>query len=231
MDTRLLELHVATLFTLDAEGDLIATNEPYPPARKAAPTLHLAWSDRAYICRFRHDIPAGARRATKQLLAAQWPFADRHIPPVDSLSALLAPHISRGRVGSGPAYIFPPSIEGQDQVQLIDRSQPHLLGDGFADEVVELDYIQPCCAVVDGGAAVSLCRTVRRSAQSAEAGIDTLAPYRRRGYARSAVAAWGLAIQDAGLTPFYSTSWDNLASQGLAANLGLIQFATESSLS
>jgi hypothetical protein len=78
---------------------------------------------------------------------------------------------------------------------------------------------------------VSTCGTVRRSVHGIEAGVDTLEDYRRRGYARRAVAAWCRAVRQENLIGFYSTSWSNEASLALANSLGLMPFAVEFSVS
>ena len=94
-----------------------------------------------------------------------------------------------------------------------------------------MDDVQPFYAVVVDNRAVSACGTVRRSALGIEAGVDTLEGYRRRGYARRAVAAWCRVAREEGLIGFYSTSWSNVASRALADSLGLQQFAVEFSVS
>jgi hypothetical protein len=51
--------------------------------------------------------------------------------------------------------------------------------------------------------------------------VETRADHRRRGHAVNAVAGWARAARSWGATPFYSTSWDNVASQGIARRLQL----------
>jgi predicted GNAT family acetyltransferase len=74
---------------------------------------------------------------------------------------------------------------------------------------------------------VSLCASVRVSAAVHCAGVETHPEHRRRGHALVAVSAWAHAVQALGATPFYSTSWDNLASRQVAARLGLQLVASD----
>jgi len=77
-------------------------------------------------------------------------------------------------------------------------------------------------AVIEDGAAVSLCHSARLTDRAAEAGVETLDVYRGRGYASVVVAGWAHAIQATGRIPLYRTSWDNLASQAVARRLRLV---------
>jgi predicted GNAT family acetyltransferase len=86
---------------------------------------------------------------------------------------------------------------------------------------------QPCFAVVRDGAAVSVCFSARTGARAAAAGVETRPEFRGRGYAAAVTAAWGAAIQAKGLIPFYSTTWKNQASQGVARRLGLTMFGAD----
>ena len=43
-------------------------------------------------------------------------------------------------------------------------------------------------------------------------------------------AGWAAAVRQQGILPLYSTSWDNLASQGIARSLGMIAYADTWSL-
>ncbi|MFA6111893.1 MAG: hypothetical protein WDA75_24290 [Candidatus Latescibacterota bacterium] len=60
-----------------------------------------------------------------------------------------------------------------------------------------------------------------------EAGIDTLEAYHGRGYASATVVGWALLVRLVGCLPLYSTSWGNLASQGVARRLGLILYGVD----
>ena len=85
----------------------------------------------------------------------------------------------------------------------------------------EIDYAQPCVVFVRDNQAVSICRSVRITSLAHEAGLETLVPYRGRGYAAAVVAGWATAVRQAGRLPLYSTSTDNMASQSVARKLGL----------
>jgi predicted GNAT family acetyltransferase len=57
--------------------------------------------------------------------------------------------------------------------------------------------------------------------------VETLPRSRGRGHAANAVAAWANAVRKTGAVPLYSTSWDNVASQSVAAKLGLSPFGAD----
>jgi predicted GNAT family acetyltransferase len=94
----------------------------------------------------------------------------------------------------------------------------------------EFERREPYMAVIENGAAVSLGHSSRLTDQAAEAGVETVDAYRGRGYASAVVAGWARTIRATGRIPLYSTSWNNLASQGVARKLRLVQYGTDLSL-
>ena len=109
----------------------------------------------------------------------------------------------------------------------IDKHNVELLEFDFSDWIDELDHIQPCMGVLEEGKIVSICCSVRKSSKAEEAGVETLASYRGKGYAARTVASWAHAVREKGRIPFYSTSRDNRASQRVAQKLGLILFGVD----
>lgn len=65
---------------------------------------------------------------------------------------------------------------------------------------------------------------------AAEAGIETVAPFRGRGYAPRVAIAWARQVRSLGLTPLYSTDWSNHASLAVARKLKLVPFAADFSV-
>jgi hypothetical protein len=227
----LLQAHVETLYVLDASGDMHTTNEPYPPGRRRAPAFHLGWTGRGYVSCFRHDVPAERRRQIEDLVASQWPFQSSEEPPEKDRYVEILGDYCKGRGGAGPAFIVPEGELPAGDATLVSQDNAHILQPNFAGWREEVDDVQPFYTVVVDDRAVSTCGTVRRSVHGIEAGVDTLEGYRRRGYARRAVAAWCRAARQEGLIGFYSTSWSNMVSRALADSLGLRQFAIEFSVS
>lgn len=76
-------------------------------------------------------------------------------------------------------------------------------------------------AAVEGERAVALCASVTEVEGAHAAGVETLPSHRRRGLAADAVAGWAGAVLRLGAVPFYGTTFDNLASQGVARRLSM----------
>src|SRR5262249_32209759 len=140
---------------------------------------------------------------------------------------LLQAHGEIRAIYRGPAYVFPEKLVWPDNVVAISQANAHLLPADYADVSGAIEKYSPCVAIVEDGKAVSISHSSRLTRRVAEAGLETLAPYRGRGYAIQVTTAWAIAVRESGRLPLYSTQWENTASQGVARRLGLRLYAED----
>lgn len=233
-DFALACLRVDALFTRDAQGDLVNINELEPdPPPGPAPRVYLGVTAGGIVRAYRQDVSAALRAAIGQFCEDAAPLA--HAPEAFSpaLRAVVNAHEPSGEtweISSGPAYAFPEALMVSDGVTLIEPGYEDVLAEHFPFTATWLRESWPCYAMLVGGRAVAICDSARRTAHVAEAGVDTVPEFRGRGYAALVTAAWANAIRAAGITPVYSTSADNLASQAVARKLGLREFGWDVSI-
>ena len=227
-DRELIKMQVEVLFTLDENGRMLGINQSGGDV-EPAPRFFFGHTNQGQICRFRFDLPENLVTQLKEVAAAEPMLMDSRTCPSchDRFKDILQSHAPIERIWIGPAYRFPKHIAFPTNVVRLSPENAGLLKGDFAKLVPELDDRQAYLAVIEDSQAVSICRSVRSSSRAHEAGVDTLDAYRRRGYATSAVAAWALAVRSQNLIPLYSTSWDNVASQGVAQRLGLVQYGVD----
>ena len=225
---KLMEIQVEVLFTQDKNGCLQRINEPIGAA-EPAPRFFFGYTNEGSICRFRHDLPDNIVTQLKEVAAAEpMSLNSQKIPSGHrQFEDILQSHAPIEQVWVGPAYRFPEQIASPTNVVRLSRARAGLLKGDFTEMVSELNSSQPYLAVIEDSQAVSICRSIRSSSRAHEAGVDTLVGYRRRGYAIWVVAAWALAVRALNRIPLYSTSWDNLASQGVARRLDLVQYGVD----
>lgn len=120
-----------------------------------------------------------------------------------------------------------PVAQPQGAIVDIDEGNADLLRGRFDDWLPDVAHRRPFVARIVDGRAAAICASVRISAAVHCAGVETHAEFRRRGYARDAVAGWARAVRARGAAPFYSTSWDNAASMHLAERLGFVRVGTD----
>jgi hypothetical protein len=231
---QLIEIHLTTLYVCDDDGRMRFVREPgepYAPGRFAmvrTPTAN-SW-------RFRHDLPAALVEELDALCQAEPVTAELEPEPAIAaqLRALLAAHGPLGDEYRGPAYWIPATGGAPtSEALLIDRSNAAVLEPFFPWRAQLLRSVAdpgPIAAVVIAGKAVAVCSCARLSPLAAEAGLDTHESARRKGFATAAVSCWAAAVRARGLLPMYSTSWENLASQGVARRLGLLQYGEDWSI-
>jgi predicted GNAT family acetyltransferase len=156
-----------------------------------------------YRVLFRHDLAFHIRERIATL-PPEVVFDDRQM-----ISAVLAEDVPVESIWIGRSYIFPsaPAPAEYPDVVRLDR-----------------DGARSVYAIRIDDQIVASCESAREDDAAAEAWVQTLPEFRRRGYARQVTAAWAHDLMGQGKIPFYSHNIDNLASQGVARSLGLIPF-------
>jgi RimJ/RimL family protein N-acetyltransferase len=222
-DLQLIEIQAATLYCYDTTGRMRSVNEP--GGGDDAPRFYMGRTAEGNICRFRYDLPEALVRELAQLCAAEPITRDFTAEPqmAGAIRALLASHAPLGEEYRGPAFLIPDHGPPPELATLITEANSALLQIGFPRMLpLPRDFDPgPIAAVVIDGQAVALCYCSRLTDRAAEAGVDTLPNYQRRGYGSIAVAGWAAAVRARGLLPLYSTAWENYASQRIARRLGM----------
>ena len=228
-DFELMVIQADTLFIHDTKGQLKFINEPVAPEKYLAPRLFIGRTEIGSVCRFRYDLPTIICNQLEESILLESPPGDIAQQPdyLETVKEILSSHVPVQRVYTGPAFRFPDRLNRTTGVVSVDKHNAELLEFGFSNWIDELDHIQPCMGVLEEGRVVSICCSVRKSSKAEEAGVETLASYRGKGYAGRAVTKWAQAVKERGHIPFYSTSWDNGSSQRVAQKLGLISFGVD----
>src|SRR5216684_6491292 len=228
-DLALMELHVEALYRRTPEGRLLETREEKPVR---APRFFLGRTRSGNLWRFRDDLSASLVRRLDALAAAEPVLPDLPREPayLSQFRELLHEHEAIQHIWAGPAYFFPEVLSPPQQVVRITEENSHLLGAEFAWLQTERAACEPALAVVINEHAVSVGFSSRLAGRAAEAGVNTLEAFRGQGHASRVVAAWAIAVREMGRVPLYSTSWGNLASQGVARRLGLRIYGVDLSL-
>lgn len=228
-DRDLMELAASALFTHDAAGRIVGSNEPDPDR---APRLFLGRTRDGNVWRFREDLSAAVANELERLCREEPALSAPRQRPVmfDALMAVLVAHDPGVEVWEGPTWHVPAPIAEPDGAVAIGPENLDLLEEHFPYGAEHIEEQWPVFAVIKDGVAVSACYSSRLTPEAAEAGVATVEAYRGRGYAARVVAAWANRLLASGRVPIYSTSWDNTASQAVARKLGLRLFGAELSL-
>jgi hypothetical protein len=228
-DHDLMTIRAETLFTYDARGRMVRNNEP---EGDPAPRLFLGYTTDGYVLRLGQAVPDVLVRRLHEIVDRRPPVRALQTSPtlLAAVREVLEEHAPVTWEVSGPVYRFPESVTRSPDVVQVTEANVDVLRDAFPWLHDRLPAYEPCFAVLHDGAAVSVCFSSRIGAAACEAGAGTLPAFRGRGYAAAVTAAWGAAVRSAGQRPLYSTTWDNLASQGVARRRGLIMFGADVTL-
>jgi RimJ/RimL family protein N-acetyltransferase len=226
-DLELIRLHVEALFVHDESCRMVRVNVP---EFIEPPRFFLGRTAAGVLVRFSAGLPeeiAGRLSELGETEACN--LADKD--PVHAMKYLeiLATHSLVKGVWNEQAFAFPDVLEPAvaSEVMQITQDNADLLRGGFDNWLADISKAQPFIAVVQNGRAVSLCATVRITPHAHECGIETLPDHRGRGLAGQAAAMWAVEVRKIGATPLYSTLWDNIASQRVAAKLGCRHFGSD----
>jgi len=229
----MMRRHVDALFTRDAEGRLLAVNDG---EGGAAPRFFLGRTREGCLWRFAAGLPSAVARELEHVCRNEPPLdGDGGRVPAgrDEYLRILGADGQVGKVWVGPCYCRPTTAASGSETRsvpglhLIDESNIGLLKAHLADWVDVAMQWRPTVVSLENGNAVSVCASVRKTGEAHEAGVDTAPAFRRRGFARVAVAGWLAEVNRIGAEPLYSTSWENEASQRLAATLALTMFGVD----
>jgi hypothetical protein len=211
---------VEAMFSTDVRGRLNGD----------APHLYILRTPELVICRCHADLLDEIATTIEQLSVRprgrmrEWAreYADylRALSSVGPLTSMRA----------GQLYRFPDLLASEGSCISIVEDNADLLRGGLDEWLPDVALGLPMIAMVADGRAVSICTSVIASKMVHSAGVETVPDYRRRGLGVQAVAGWARAVQAGGATPFYATTFDNVASQRLAARLGLRVVGAEFSL-
>ena len=194
----------------------------------ASPHFYLFRTTDAVLCRCHADLSDNAAQLLQRIAAAErgrqrdWPHEHgRYLKVLASVGAVQA-------IRAGMLYRVanPPKSEATP----ITQANAHVLRGGLEEWLPDVEAGRLIYGAIVDGRAVSLCASVKEVEGAHAAGVETLPSHRRRGFAADAVAAWATAVLRMGATPFYGTTFDNLASQGVARGLGMELVGSEFSV-
>ncbi len=205
----------ATVHPCDETGRLIGE----------APHLYILRAPGTLICRSHVAVPDDLVFELAELLARPRGQPNAWDRELGDLVAALGRWSPVRSIFAGSVYRFgedPPDSEsvvlGPNDARLLQAEMP--------EWVEPLGRGTPMVGVLLGGRVISVCASVRTSSTLHCAGVETAPRHRGQGYAARSVAGWARLVRDRGVEPSFETTFENLASQAVAARLGLRPIAS-----
>jgi RimJ/RimL family protein N-acetyltransferase len=213
-----MEVQLEVLLQIDGCGRLTATRDP---EARPAPRVFVGRSREKNVWAVRADVDRATKRDLDRLCSAEPPLdspgVDRSPSCRESVRELLAPIDSEWR---GPAYVLPEELPSDARAREVAAHETSAWHDTFPWLANHFNALAPVVIAFADGQPAAVCHSPRGcTAVAAEAGVETLEPFRNRGLATAAVACWARAIQRTGRLALYSTSWENVASLRVARRL------------
>ncbi len=200
-----------------------------------APRFCIGWvADGSLVRRFREDVSGELlgrleEASTNGDRGDSEEGAAREVARYSELLSAFGPVLG---TDAGPAYHVParlavPFARPDDAVTEITAANVGVLDRWLSAWIPDVQLSPPLLALLVDGDAVSVCGSVRITAEAHEAGVDTATEFRGRGFAPRVVAAWARELRRRGVEALYSTSWQNTASRAVARKLGLVQIGSD----
>lgn len=214
----LIEIQLGVLFARNGRGRLTATRDPDP---RPAPRIFLGRSRERNVWAVRVDVDRSTKRSLDRLFPAEptleSPCADRSPACRELVQRALAPIEEEWR---GPAYVLPEDLPCDSRARQVTADETSEWCEVFPWLADHFDELAPVVIAFSDGQPASVCHSPRGcTAFAAEAGVETLEPFRNRGLATAAVARWARLIQRTGRLALYSTSWENAESLSVSRRL------------
>lgn len=214
----LIEIQLEILFARNGRGRLTATRDP---EARPAPRIFLGRSRERNVWAVRVDVDRPTKRVLDRLCSAEPTFdsprVDRSPTCRELVQQVLAPIESEWR---GPAYVLPKDLPCDARAREVTANETSEWCEAFPWLADHFDALAPVVIAFSDGQPASVCHSPRGwTTVAAEAGVETLEPFRNRGLATAAVARWARAVQRTGRLALYSTSWENAASLSVARRL------------
>ncbi len=224
----LMQMHVHALYIHDSRSRIVSVNDWNGGS---VPRFFLGRTMQGNVWRFRQDLPEGICKELESFFEAE-PFSLSEQPRFESeYVRILSEHAPVESKWFGYAFWFPKHAETPSEPVSIDTNNSYLLKESMPDWLLDVPHQQPFVARVVSGQAVAVCASVRITDAAHEAGVETLEIHRRKGYAVSVVRSWASAVEERGAIPLYSTSFNNIGSQNVAARLGLSRYGVDFDIS
>jgi hypothetical protein len=185
--------------SIEIENQVTPKGDLIPRPGKNITLFSISRYDGGTISYFHQDIPNPIRDQIANL------DAENALNDYVTVQQILSQHIRCDETFPGVGYYFAriPSP------------------DSFPDVV----WYQGCYVIKVEGVPVSWAWTSDSSEVAVELAVETESAHRRVGYARQVVSAWAYHNMQDGKVAFYSHKVDNLASEKLATDLEVMQYA------
>ena len=217
-------LHLQSLYGLDERGRIHEVREPYPPP---PPRFVLFRTREEVLPLVGADVPEGLASELLALATTELPTPESAPLHLAHYQALLAAHREIEREYAGPSFYLPGPFAPAAGAERIEVHNLDLLRAHFPEEVRDFEARRPVYAAVEDGVAVAICFSSRDLGPGTPAGVFTIEAHRGRGHARRVVTAWAAEVARLGSIPLYGATWDNVASQAIAARLGAVMLGSD----